>query len=897
MAEPSRTDRPHLDALLERIRQQRPDGNRGRLKVFLGAASGVGKTFTMLEAAQLARQAGGDVVVGIAETHGRPEIAELLVGLEVLPRRQHTHRDRAFEEFDLDRALQRRPTLLLVDDMAHTNVLGSRHAKRWQDIEDVLAAGINVYTTLNVQHVESLNDVVRQITGVPVPDTVPDAVLDRAAEVEVVDVSAEVLLERLRGGKVHVPEQAARAVERFFRRGNLIALRELALRQVAEQVEHQMRSYRLAHGIEQMWPAAERLLVCIGPNPLSQRLIRTGSRMADALHAEWYVLHVASPRQRLSASDREALTQNLRLAERLGARTMSRTAEDVEDEILAFARRENIARIVVGKPTHAPWRDKLFGSLLDRLIRQSRDIEVYVISGDPVKPSPRAMRPRRPWVGLGLRTAGTVVLATAVGFVLRPLVSSTDIAMVFLLAVTISAVRYGTRPAVIASVLSIALFDLLFVLPYYTFAVADVSYVLTFAVMLTVALLISRLAARVQAQTVAAREREEHTAALYALSRDLAAGQDAAELAAALGRHIRRLFGADATVLLPDDGGQLHSQNGEADPALRSDGEQGMAAWVQEHGQPAGAGTDTLSAVPALYLPLRASGQTIGVLRIVGSDPARFRDPIRRQLLETLADQSAVALERVLLARRTETARVEAEGEKLRSALLSSLSHDLRTPLGGIEGAASALLSGTADQNGQRELAQTILGESRRMMRLIGNLLDMVRVEAGVLQPRAEWQSIEEIVGVALVRLDDALEGRQVTTHVPPELPLVAVDGLLIEQVIVNLVDNAVKYSPPGSPIEVTARADAQEVTVCIEDRGPGLPDGQEALAFAKFYRLSTGAGTHGAGLGLTICRAIITAHGGRIWAEARASGGARFCFSLPRHASPPSVPEEPEGD
>jgi two-component system sensor histidine kinase KdpD len=885
--------RPDPDQLLARVRQESARSGRGRLKVFFGAAPGVGKTYAMLEAARALRAEGTDVVAGVVETHGRAETERLLEGLEVLPRRRIEYRGVTLGEFDLDAALARRPAVILVDELAHTNAPGSRHTKRWQDVEELLAAGITVFSTLNVQHIESLNDVVAQITGVVMRETVPDAVFERTDEVELVDVSAEVLLERLREGKVYMPDQAARALEQFFREGNLIALRELALRRTADRVDVEMRDYRAAHGIERTWPAGERVLVCVGPNPASARLIRAGRRMAAALHGECIVLHVASNRQRLSASDRDALTMNLRLAEQLGARTVSLSGDDVESEILAFARRENVTRIVAGKPTHAPWRDKLFGSLLDRLIRHSGDMDVYVITGDaetPVAP----VRPSPPWApGPVFRAAVTVGLATALGFAIRSWGNVTDIAMLYLLAVMISAVRYGVAASVTASVLSIAAFDFCFVPPYYTFSVAEPGYFLTFGVMLIVALLISRLAARIRAQANAAREREANTAALYALSRELAAVRDPSALADALARHVRLVLAAEATPLLPGDDGELApvpSREGHH-PTLES--ERGVAGWVFQHGRPAGAGTDTLSGAAALYVPLKTSGRTIGVLRVAAADPRRLRDPIQRQLLEALADQAAVAIERAVLERESERTRLEAQAEELRSALLSSLSHDLRTPLGGIEGSASTLLAVTAGDPAKHDLAQTILQESRRMMRLISNLLDMVRVESGALQAHAEWQSLEEIVGVALMRVDEMLQGRAVETRLPADLPLVAVDGLLFEQVIVNLLENAAKYAPARSPIEISASATGTEVTVCVADRGPGLPPGEEARVFEKFYRGATVRGSVGAGLGLTICRAIVTAHGGRIWAEPRPDGGTRLCFTIPRTGSPPEVPPE----
>jgi two-component system sensor histidine kinase KdpD len=888
-------ERPDPDALLARVAEEEGRRHRGRLKLFFGAAPGVGKTYAMLEAARAARLEGTDVVAGVVETHGRAETQPLLHGLEVLPRRTLDHRGATLAEFDLDGALARHPTLILVDELAHSNAPGSRHAKRWQDVEELLAAGVSVYTTLNVQHLESLNDVVAQITGVVVRETVPDAVFERADEVELVDISAEVLLERLRDGKVYVPEQAARALERFFREGNLIALRELALRRTAEQVEDQMRGYREAHGIQGTWPAGERILVCIGPNPASQRLIRAGRRMAAALHAEWIVLHVASSRQHMSDSDREALAVNLRLAEQLGARPVTVTADDVVPEILAYARAQNVTRILVGKPTHPRWRDRLFGPLLDRLIRGSRDIDVYVITGEGAegRRAPDARdRPPVPTVAY-LRTVAVVALAGVIGLGVRPWVNVTDIAMLFLLAVMVSAAWDGARPAVAASALAIALFDFVFVPPYYTFAVADASYVLTFGVMLVVALSISRLAARIRGQAEAAREREQHTAALYALSRRLADARSAAALADAATVQVRETFGAAATVLLPDDGGGFAALGAGA--GVLSDTARAVARWVLEHGQPAGVGTDTLPGADALYVPINASAGALGVLRVELRDARRARDPIARQLLDAIADQAGIAFERSALAARSEREKMATHAERLRSSLLSSLSHDLRTPLAGIEGAASTLRDGgdALSPETRGELAQTILEEARRMMRLVSNLLDMVRVESGTLQVQHEWQPVEEVIGVALLRLEERLRSHPVTTAISSDLPLVPMDGLLVEQALVNLLENAAKYSPPAAPIDVTVSLDGDQVVIEVADRGPGVPAGEEERVFEKFYRSTAHERVGGAGLGLTIVRAIAQAHGGGAWVTGRPGGGSAFRIALPLGGPPPSLPAE----
>ncbi len=882
--------RPDPEALLQRLREEERRAGRGHLKIFFGASPGVGKTYAMLEEARAKRREGVDVAVGVVETHGRPETAALLEGLETLPRRAIEYRGITLHEFDLDAALARRPALLLVDELAHTNAPGSRHTRRFQDVEDLLAAGINVYTTLNVQHLESLNDVVAQITGVQVRETVPDSILDEADELELADLSADDLLTRLREGKVYVPEQAARAIEQFFRKGNLIALRELALRRTAERVDAQMRGYMREHGIRETWPAGERVLVCIGPNPAGARLVRAGKRMATTLKCDWIVLYVEAPGQRISASDREALVQNLQLAQELGAQTVTLSGLNPAEEVLAYARAHNATKIVVGKPTHARWRDKLFGSMLDQLVRGSGDVDVYVISGDVegVRRGPLVGRPS-PLVEYG-RAALVVALSTVVSFPVFTYLSLTNVAMVFLLGVALAAYRYGRGPTIFAAFLSIALFDFFFVPPRFTFAVSDASYVFTFGVMLAIALLISGLTLRIRAQAETARERERRTAALYAMSRELAATRGESELVSAAARHVRDTFGAPAQILLPDGSGRLQTPVGTSPAYPMDDKEQSVAMWVFGRGRVAGAGTDTLPAAQGLYVPLVGSTGIIGVLGLRPADPKRFQDPAVQGLLETFAGQAAVALERAMLAERAHREQVEIEAERLRTSLLSSLSHDMRTPLGAITGALTSVLEdrGTLSDAARRDLLKTALEESQRMNRLIGNLLDMIRVESGALQVQKEWQPLEESVGVALIRLEDRLRDHPVQVTLPPDLPLVPLDAVLIEQVFINLLENAVKYTPSGTPIEISATAVDGAVRVDVADRGPGLPPGEELRIFEKFYRVPGATATSGVGLGLTICRGIITAHRGRIWAENRPGGGAVFHFTLPLAGAPP---------
>jgi two-component system sensor histidine kinase KdpD len=715
------------------------------LKVFLGASPGVGKTFTMLEAARAKQAEGLDVVIGVVETHGRAETARLLEGLEVLPRRSVDYRGTRLEEFDLDGAIERQPALLLVDELAHTNAPGSRHSKRWQDVDELLKRGINVYTTLNVQHIESLNDVVAQITGVQVRETLPDSVLEQADEIELVDVTADVLLQRLREGKVYVPDQASRAIERFFRKGNLIALRELALRRTAERVDAQMRGYMAERGIRETWAAAERLLVCIGPSRTAARLVRATRRMAARLHADWVALHVETPSdQRLTPLDREEILRALELAEQLGGRAVTVSGQSVADEILAYARAHNVNRIVVGKPERARWRERLAGSLLDALVRRSEAIEVLAISGEEDADQSRAPLPRPSTWGEYAAAAAVTLVPTVIGLGLRIAemeLATIDAAMLYLLGVVVVASRYRQGPSVLASLLSIALFDFCFVPPFFTFSVNDARYVLTFGVMLLVALVIGNLTGRIRTQAEASRERERRTATLYAMARDLSSVRTREELTAATLKNLRDTFGADVTLLLPDSSGRVRPT--EPSPYPLDDREMGVAQWAHDQLQPAGHETSTLPAAVALYVPLGLSDRSVGVLGIRPTERHQFRDPARRRLLEALAGQAAVAFERVALAERSRRTEIAVEAERLRTALLSSLSHDMRTPLAAIEGAATTLLQsgGPSDDATRRELAGTIVQESQRMSRLVANLLDMIRVESGALEVQRSGSS------------------------------------------------------------------------------------------------------------------------------------------------------------
>lgn len=885
--------RPDPAALLQRVHEESRPAH-GRLKVFFGASPGVGKTYAMLEAAQRKKKEGVDVVVGWVETHGRAETAALMQGLEAIPPRSVEYRGATLREFDLDAALARRPALLLLDELAHSNTPGSRHAKRWQDAQELLDHGIDLWTTLNVQHLESLNDLVARVTEVTVRETVPDHLLDEADELEFVDLPTDDLLQRLKEGKVYIPEQAQRAARNFFREGNLIALRELALRRTAERVDEDVRNYRRAHAIEETWPVAERILVCIRPNPESGRLVRAARRLAARLRAEWIVVHVESPSQPPSETEKQALAAAFKLAEQLGAETAVLSGESVGESVLSYARAHNVSKIVVGKPARPRWRERLFGSPVEAIVRGSGEIDVYAIAGEGV-PTPARIRWRRPSAVAAVHfawAAAVTVLSTLICWAMFPYFDKANLIMVYLVGVAFAAVRFGRWPSALSAALSVAAFDFFFVPPYLTFAVADTQYVVTFAVMLTVALLISDLAVRLRDQAEAARERERRTHVLYATSRELAGLIEPAEVSRAATRQIGDVFHGPAVLFLPDGEGRLSPATPDPGSFAAHPREAAVAEWVFRHGRMAGLGTDTLPGATALHVPLLGGERCVGVLAVWPHESLLPLSPDHVDLLETLARLVAAPLERSHLAAAAERARVDVEAERLRNTLLSSVSHDLRTPLAVITGAASSLLleEGAVGAPERRELSQTIYEEAERLNRLVANLLDMTRLESGPLRLRREWHSVEELVGGALTRMEKALAAHRVETAIPADLPLVCMDALLIERVLVNLLDNAAKHTPAGSAVCVSASVTDGQVQVQVADDGPGLTPGDEERVFEKFFRKAPERQT-GFGLGLAICRTIVVAHGGRMMAENRKPRGAAFRFTLPSEGAPPEPP------
>lgn len=893
--------RPDPEALLALAEREDRKRRRGRLRVFFGAAPGVGKTYAMLTEGYTQQAEGRDVLAGVVETHGRGETEALLAGLEVLPRRTVEYKGHTLTEFDLDGALNRRPALVLVDELAHTNAPGSRHEKRWQDVLELLDQNIDVYATLNVQHVESISDVVAQITGIPVRETVPDVVLEEADELVLVDLTPDDLLKRLREGKVYIPKQAEAAEKNYFRTGNLTALRELALRVVADRVNTEVCVYRQGQAIEITWPTSGRLLVCVGPSPTSARLVRATKRMASAQHAQWIAAYVET--QPLSPSDprHNRVVQNLRLAESLGAEVVTLSGRSIPEEIIRLARARNVSTIVIGKPVRPKLMDTLFGSPVDELIRKSAEIDVQVIRGDEggssaPRPADRGENNAPDLRGYGWSVAA-VAVCSATCFAMYPFFELANLIMVYLLGAMYIASRHGQGPGILFSALGVLCFDVFFVAPRFSLAVSDTQYLFTFAIMFGVALVMSRLTSRIRQQAETARTREARTQVMLALSRELAASRGAEKLLHIAIEHISPLFVCRALAFLPDYEGRLKEHVGDREAFRVTHKGESVAAWVFANGQPAGLGTSTLPTSGALYVPFVGLKGTLGVLGLRPETEGALFSPEQTHMIETLARQVALALEVERLETESLHAQMEAETERLKTSLLSSVTHDLQTPLAAIMGSADSLaaVGETLATEQRRQLAVNIYNEAERLSRLIGNLLRMTKLESGTLKPDLQLQSIEEPLGAALALVEKHIGGRELAVDIPADLPLVEVDGVLMEQLLLNLLENAAKYTPEGSPVSITAWADAGGLALAVADRGPGLNTEELEKVFDLFYqgREAGGAGgskRKGYGIGLAICRAIALVHGGAIRAENREGGGAAFIVTLPapRKRRPP---------
>ncbi len=889
--------RPDPDELLAQVKAKEADERRGSLKVFFGYAAGVGKTFSMLENAQRAKSDGRDVVVGYIEPHDRPETAALLAGLETIPVREYQYRGVTLRDFDVDAALARNPELILVDELAHTNAAGCRHEKRWQDVEELLDAGINVWTTLNVQHIESLNDVIGQITGVNIRETVPDRVFERADDLELVDITPEELLKRLNAGKVYVSDQARRALLGFFQKSNLSALRELSLRQAALRVHSDVESARKEKAAVHPWATSERLLACVGPSPTTARVIRTARRMAVALDAPWIALSVDLTGEPSSNPRQQNISRHFRLAERLGAETVTVAGQNVADAVLDFARSRNVTGILVGKTNQPRWRRLLFGTVVDELLEKSDYIDVCVIQGEEEDIGHATDRAEKSAVAKlpYLWATGWVGLAGIIAYALRRwhiADAEADTVLLFLAAVGWTSFRYSRGPAIYASVLAVLVFDFFFVPPYLTLAVRDAQYLVTFIVMLVIGLVISTLTSRLRSQVESTRRRERRTSSLLELGKQLCSLYGDVFLASAAGGRVAEMIGGEVAIYLKQPNGGAEPVYGQDSAIVRHSVSLPVAQWVIGHDQMAGAGTNTLPNAIALFLPLTGSQQTYGAIAVRAPIPERLLDPEVRRLLEACANQLALALERDHLAIEAADARIQAEAEQVRSSLLSSVSHDLRTPLAAVAGASSSLLEAASlDEPTRRQLLETVADETARLNRLLENILQMSKLEAGAAAPSRQWHVLEELVGSALHRARRELSHHEVSVQLRGDLPLLHVDGLLMEQVFVNLLENAARHTPAGTEVTIQAAADGEHVRIAVSDKGPGLPAGAEERIFDKFYRASqTSDSGRGSGLGLAICRAIVQAHSGTITAANRPGGGAEFVIRLPIAKDAPHV-------
>lgn len=893
MADPHRDSehRPSPEALLEAARRE--DSQTGRLKIFVGAAPGVGKTYEMLQSARAKLKAGVDVVVGVVETHGRAETQALLDGLEVIPRKRLDYKDQTLDEMDIDALIARRPQLALVDELAHTNAPGSRHPKRHLDVAELLTHGIDVYTAVNIQHIESLNDVVAQITRVRVRETVPDSVFDGADAIELIDLTPDDLIQRLREGKVYVPKQAARALEHYFSPGNLTALRELALRRTAERVDEQLLNHMQANAIAGPWAVGERILVCISEDPRAAGLVRSTKRLADRLHAPWTAICVETRRSlQLNEEQRDRLADTLRLAEALGgeALTIPGAGRRIADDVIAFAHANNVTQIVIGKSTRSRWFELLRGSVVHDLVRRAGNISIHVIAGDardPVaKPTVRVAERAEPFDPKPYPMA-VVIVAAALGVaqLIRPMFGIENVDLVFLTAVVSVAVRYGLLPSLLASVLASLSYNFFFLPPVYTFTITEPTNVAAFFFFMLIALIVSNVAARVRTQAVSAFGRVRTTESLYAFSRKLASTATMDDVLWATAYQIALMLKVRVVLLLPDKG-VITVKAGYPPEDELDKADLAAANWAWSNDRPAGRGSDTLPGAKRLFLPMRTGRGSIGVIGIDDDRTGPLLTPDQRRLLDALVDQGALAIERVQLVEDMDRVKRNVESDRLRAALLTSISHDLKTPLASVLGAASTMrdLSPKLSEAEKNDLLATVIDESERLNRFIANLLDMTKLESGAVVPNSVPHDVGEIIGSALRRAGKILQRHPVELTLAPDLPMLALDAVLFEQVLFNLLDNAAKYAPADTAITIKTLRDKDSVSLQIIDEGAGIPSGDLENVFDKFYRAQKGDHVRaGTGLGLAISRGFVEAMRGTISATNRTDrSGAVITIRLP---------------
>ena len=885
--------RPSPEALLEAARRE--ESASGKLKIFVGAAPGVGKTYEMLQSAHAKRKAGIDVVVGFVETHGRAETEALLRGLEVVPRKRLEYRGQIVEEMDLDAVIARHPEIALVDELAHTNAAGSRHPKRYLDVEELLSHGIDVYTAVNIQHIESLNDVVAQITHVRVRETVPDSIFDRADAIELIDLTPDDLIQRLREGKVYVPKQAERALEHYFSPGNLTALRELALRRTAERVDEQLLNHMQANAIAGPWAAGERFLVCVSEDPRAAGLVRYTKRLADRLHAPFTAISIETRRSlQLSDQERDRLADTLRLAESLGgeALTIPAVGRRIADDVINFAQGNNVTQIVIGKSTRSRWFEMTRGSVVHDLVRRAGNISVHVIPGDELtgeaapKSAVQTAARSEPFNPLPyLKSLGIVLVGLGAAELLQPQFGIENVDLVLLTAVVAVAVRYGLWPSLLASIAASLAYNFFFLPPVYTFTITDPTNVAAFFFFMLIAILVSNVAARVRTQADTAIGRIRTTEQLYAFSRKLAGTATLDDVLWASAYQIALMLKVRVVLLLPEDG-LLTVKSGYPPEDQLDQADLAAANWAWSNDRPAGRGSDTLPGAKRLFLPMRTGRGPIGVIGIDNDRTGPLLTPDQRRLLDALVDQGALAIERVLLVEDMDRVKRTVESERLRSALLTSISHDLKTPLASVLGAASTMrdLAGALSDTEKRDLLATVIDESERLNRFIANLLDMTKLESGAIVPNTALHDLGEIVGSALRRASKILTAHKVELVLAADLPMLELDAVLFEQVLFNLLDNAAKYSQPETTIAIRSRRERDQVVLEVADEGDGIPPDELESVFDKFYRVQKGDHVRpGTGLGLAISRGFVEAMRGTISAANRSDrNGAILTIRLP---------------
>ncbi|WP_296403839.1 DUF4118 domain-containing protein [Psychrobacter sp.] len=889
--------RPNPEDLLKQIKQEENVLNRGKLKIFFGSSAGVGKTYDMLSAAHRDQSNGLNILVGIVETHGRSETSALLEGLPILPLRQIEYRGQSLEEFDIDTALSRHPDILLVDELAHSNVPGSRHPKRWQDVEELLKAGINVYTTLNVQHLESLNDVVNQITGIAVQETIPDWFFDQATEVVLVDLTADELLTRLKEGKVYIPSQAKHAINNFFRKGNLIALRELALRRTADIVDANMHDYRARSRISSIWNTTDQLLVGISIRSNNERLIRHAARLASSLHSQWYVVYVETPRNTFKKSKhRHSVLEALRLAGSLGAKTEIISATTVAEGLVSYAHQFNIGRIIVGISQSR--LNYYTNTLIKQISKQDKNLDLILVNQLKAKtkqtqllqlPSSNidTLFSKDNLFGYIIALFGCMLVTIG----LIPLTRWFDLAnvvMLYLLIIVFISVRFGRSPGIFTALISVLSFDLFFVEPKLSFNVSDVQYLITFTVMMLVSLIINNLAVGLRFQAQTARKREQQAISMRYLAQSLSAARKINEIVNQFSLWVTQHIASKTVILMPNNEGSLKVIS---DSNIPSEFDKSIARWVYNNNENAGLATNTLSANPMHYRALSISDQVHGVIALLPEDIDHFNQPEQQRTLDLAIAQINLALDRVYYAKVAQNALVKAESERLRSSLLSALSHDIRTPITVLSSLAASLHSQNLSVDEQKQLAYDIERQANVIQRLVVNILDYVSLQSGAMPLNKQCVSLEEILGSNIRQIEPYLGHRQLKIDIPSQVAFIFTDELILSRILNNLLSNAINYTPDDAIIKIEAQIiqsdNSRWYQLTVTDNGNGIPDGKENLIFERFTRGASESTTIGLGLGLALSRDLVNHLGGTLTARNIHPHGAQFEILLPWESIP----------